>query len=177
MSPALRKLLVVKLLLIPIVVGICTECAQTIPDTSPNAIHIAQTQTAEPVATMWARLAITSETHTANQTWTPTPSPIPTIAYPILITEHTFQEYTIRIYQNSSWGNFEILSGTETVYKLANTQSFWLESPYKGQAELERIAMGQDITGDGKANLIVGHWTGGAYCCTYFQYFPPSVEN
>ena len=170
----MRKLLS-ECLVILIFIGICVQCSQQTPDELPKATQIAQTQTAQPIATMWSRLNVTSVARATNYALTPspTPSPVPTIAYsPILLTERTFNDYTLRIYKyDPVYAGFEIWQNTTRVHAYADVQIFWLEPPDKKESELAHIAMGQDITGDGKANLVVTYWNGGAHCCTFFYIF------
>jgi hypothetical protein len=109
----MSKPVVVEFLLILTLLGVCAQCSQQVSFESSGATQAAQTLTAEPVATMWARLEVTRVARTTNQALTPIPipvSPTPTIIYPVLVTERTYQDYTIRIYQNSSAsGAFEIV--------------------------------------------------------------------
>jgi hypothetical protein len=152
----------------------CSASSEQDAGILPDETQVAQTQTAAPVASMWARLDATRQTHATVQslaTATLGPSPIPTIDYPVLLDEREFRDYTIRIYQDDGFGSFEIFRANERVYAHAAPQAFWLENPYKEQAEVDRIAVGRDITGDGRANLVVEQWTGGANCCHHFYVF------
>ena len=170
MTRHINKLVILATTLIMACSAPCKQDAGILLDET----QVVQTQTAAPVASMWARLDATRQAYATVQslaTATVGPSPSPTVDYPVLLDEREFRDYTIRIYQNSGVGSFEIYRAGERVYAYAAPQAFWLESPHKEQVEVDRIAVGRDITGDGKANLVVEHWTGGAYCCYYFYVF------
>lgn len=80
----------------------------------------------------------------------------------------------VRIYRNDEWkekggyrGSFEILRDGIRIYKQTGWDfsiGDWTYDPVKSQ-ENGAIAMGRDITGDGKPDLVISEWTGGMHCC------------
>jgi len=61
----------------------------------------------------------------------------------------------LRIYHNG-----------EVVYRLADVdQQYYLGQPSNARFKIPRIPNGADLTGDGRPDMIVTSWSGGAHCC------------
>ncbi|QNI33081.1 hypothetical protein H7849_03635 [Alloacidobacterium dinghuense] len=61
----------------------------------------------------------------------------------------------LRIYRN---GN--------VVYRMADAaEQYYLGQPGNTQFKIPRISNGEDLTGDGRPDMIVTSWSGGAHCC------------
>jgi hypothetical protein len=93
--------------------------------------------------------------------------------------QDSYGDYTLRIFECltslGSFGSefFEIWKSNERVYESPHVGMRYSAKnmPNKRQDELDRIAMGQDITGDGVPDLVVYGSTGGNHCCTAFYIF------
>ena len=83
--------------------------------------------------------------------------------------EASFGEYVVRIYRMDE-SSFEILRNGIRVH-VAHGYSFRIGSIYEEYKTNSLISIGSDITGDGKPNLVVSEWTGGAHCCFLFHVF------
>jgi hypothetical protein len=96
--------------------------------------------------------------------------------------EKSFREYTVRVYRDEEKGDgsFEILRNGRQIYAQhgwvfdVGYLNWWGKGKsaegYAYQNENEHlVSMGKDITGDGKANLVVSEWTGGMHCA-YLSY-------
>ena len=89
-----------------------------------------------------------------------------------LITKHrNHGHYELLIYESEFEGGYRILRDgvpvhTETGYRFHTSQSDW-EHKWDGFA--------RDVTGDGIANIVIWHWSGGNHCChsaTVFELGP-----
>jgi len=82
-----------------------------------------------------------------------------------LTDECTFGIYTIRTYRTRYGdGSLEILKSGQTIYD----QHGWVfEIGDRGSMchSLEFNLIGGDLTGNGKANVVIYEWSGGAHCC------------
>jgi hypothetical protein len=86
-----------------------------------------------------------------------------------LIDRQKFRDYVVEVYA----GSFEILRNGESVFEQkgsdrSDLDSFQIglpESEVSDPDQLKRVAMGNDITGDGEPDLVVSEYTGGAHCC------------
>lgn len=90
----------------------------------------------------------------------------------ILQAEQAFQKYVVRLYRDQdSWeGSFEILRDGRRVYARKVLFPF-------GIIKDDVIKfMGEDITGDGKPNLVISEYTGGAHCCSIEYIFEIGEE-
>jgi hypothetical protein len=80
--------------------------------------------------------------------------------------ETNFNGFTVRTYRTSDGnGSFEILRDNKRIYE-RNGWCFFVEGLAGNSDKAMRMpAPGSDITGNGKPNLVVYEWTGGAHCC------------
>jgi hypothetical protein len=78
-----------------------------------------------------------------------------------LTDEQTFGPYTVKTYFMDR-GSFEVLKRGRRIYS-QHGGKFWIGVLEKGR--LRCTAKNMDLTGNGKANLVVSEWTGGAHCC------------
>lgn len=83
--------------------------------------------------------------------------------------EQSFGDYVVRTYRMGE-GSFEILRKGVRVHA-AHGHSFQIGSIYEEDKTGSLVSIGSDITGDGKPNLVVSEWTGGAHCCFLFHVF------
>jgi len=83
--------------------------------------------------------------------------------------EQSFGDYVVRTYRMDE-GSFEILRKGFRVHA-AHGNSFRIGSIYEDDKTNSLITIGSDITGDGKPNLVVSEWTGGAHCDFIFHIF------
>ena len=77
----------------------------------------------------------------------------------------TYKDYTINIYRGlgSLPSSLEVLHKNQFVYgRHANSLHFLAD---------ERIALGQDITGDGNPNMVIREWGGGAHGPHFFHIY------
>lgn len=70
-------------------------------------------------------------------------------------------------------GRLEISKGGEVVYAVTG-ERFELGGP---GPSAQRVGLGEDITGDGAANLIVELWTGGLACCVDYLIYELEGER
>ncbi len=87
--------------------------------------------------------------------------------------EKSFGDYVVRTYRNDegiSGGSLEILRKGVRVHA-AHGHRFQIGSIYEEDKPYSLINIGTDITGDGRPNLVVSEWTGGAHCCFLFHLF------
>ncbi len=79
--------------------------------------------------------------------------------------------YTLNIYDSTGpeGGAFEILDSGRRVYACFGHR-FWPADLEPGN-ENPLLAMGNDVTGDGKSNLVIFEWTGGAHAAFYHHVF------
>jgi hypothetical protein len=94
--------------------------------------------------------------------------------------EQSIQDYVVSIYRqdysplSEFTDYFEILQGGRRVYMSGfgiGFSFFRLGQIDENKKANKLIAMGKDITGNGKPNLVVSQWTGGARCCSVYQIF------
>jgi hypothetical protein len=83
--------------------------------------------------------------------------------------EQSFGDYVVRIYRLNK-GSFEILRKGVRVYA-AHGHCFQIGSINEEYKTNSLVSIGSDINGDGKPNLVVSEWTGGAHCCFLFHIF------
>ena len=83
--------------------------------------------------------------------------------------EQSFGDYVVRTYRLDD-GSFEILRKGVRVHA-AHGLSFRVGSIYAEDKTNSLVAIGSDITADGRPNLVVSEWTGGAHCCYLFHVF------
>ncbi|MHC4712772.1 MAG: hypothetical protein ACYTAN_05790 [Planctomycetota bacterium] len=81
----------------------------------------------------------------------------------------TCGRYTLNIYDSmgAEEDAFEILGSGKRVYACKGYRYF----PADRYDENPLLAMGKDITGDGKPNLLIFEWTGGAHGWYYYHLF------
>jgi hypothetical protein len=107
------------------------------------------------------------------------PQPDPRTFTPIgtLQAEQPFRDYIVRVYREPQGGegSFEILKGRQRVYA-AVSHEFEVSSLHESETAGSMIAIGKDITGTGKPNLVVSEWTGGAHCCYFAHIFDIGKE-
>lgn len=101
------------------------------------------------------------------------------VPFAIVSEEHSFQDYTVRIYDqplSCVFGQpFEILKGGQRVYAYGCPRArIWSFGATDGPDR--QIAVGLDITGDGIPNLVVFEYSGGAHCCGTFHVFELGEE-
>jgi hypothetical protein len=84
--------------------------------------------------------------------------------------EVKFKDYEVRTYKGSTVGGhaaFEVLKGGKKVFEKADREAQkyrvgCINADDDGNAV---VTPGKDITGQGKPNLVISMWTGGAHCC------------
>jgi hypothetical protein len=60
----------------------------------------------------------------------------------------------------------QIYRNGKVVYRLADDeQQYYLGQPGDAREKIPRVPNGADLTGDGRPNMIVTSWSGGAHCC------------
>ena len=85
--------------------------------------------------------------------------------------ECSYGKYVARTYRGKYDGYFEILHKGRRVYAVHGNY-FRIGMRYNAGAKKNNlVSMGTDITGDGKPNLVISEWTGGAHCCFLFYVF------
>lgn len=89
--------------------------------------------------------------------------------------EDSHGEYRVRIYRNDFTASYEILRGNDRVYAEVG-HYFSTGDPNRPGRREGVAAMGDDITGDGRANLVIVQWTGGAHCCFILELFEIDEE-
>lgn len=94
--------------------------------------------------------------------------------------EQSFQGYVVRIYGDvmiygGEPGSFEIFHGGVRVHAddgdADDWNSFRIGSLNEDEKSHSLLRMGSDITGDGRPDLVVSEYTGGAHCCLRFHVF------
>ncbi len=89
-----------------------------------------------------------------------------------LVHQERFGDYDVRIYcdGDSGEGSVEILRGEK---RLWGETGWWYDIGRcrTADADASVTLLDRDITGDGRPNLVIFEWTGGAHCCFYFQVF------
>jgi hypothetical protein len=94
--------------------------------------------------------------------------------------EASFREYTVRTYRHpNSFGCFVISRGGRAVYRQTSIE-FQIggspDLPLEGKQD-ELTPTGTDVTGQGRPELVIGEWTGGAHCCFLFHIFELGPER
>jgi len=88
--------------------------------------------------------------------------------------EQSFQGYVVRTYGGEpgslDQASFEILHGGARVYAV-DGYSFRIGSLYEDEKSHSLVRIGSDITGDGRPDLVVSEYTGGAHCCYQVHVF------
>ncbi len=87
--------------------------------------------------------------------------------------EQSFGDYVVRIYSMNDYlsdGSYEILRKGVRVHA-AHGCRFRIGSIDEEDESNNLITIGSDITGDGRPNLVVSEWTGGAHCCFMVHLF------
>lgn len=88
--------------------------------------------------------------------------------------EQSFQGYVVRTYGGEpgsiDQASFEILHGGTRVYA-GDGYSFRIGSLYEDEKSHSLVRIGSDITGDGRPDLVVSEYTGGANCCYQVHVF------
>lgn len=79
-------------------------------------------------------------------------------------------DYIVRTYARLDAGSFEIIHKGVRVYA-AHGYSFRIGSIYEKDKTNSLVSIGSDITGDGKPDLLVSEWTGGAHSSYLFNLF------
>jgi len=94
-----------------------------------------------------------------------------------LVEEQVFRDYKVTIYFNeeSSNGLLEILKKGKKVFS-KNGYKFRIGSINQNKTKDNLIKMGADITGDGKSDLVVSEWTGGAHSDFIYYIFTIDKE-
>ena len=84
--------------------------------------------------------------------------------------ETSFNGFSVKTYRSDDFeGSFEILRDNKRVYG-QHGGYFYIGGQAANEDEAMRMPPpGADITGNGKPNLVVCEWTGGAHCC-YIAY-------
>jgi hypothetical protein len=90
--------------------------------------------------------------------------------------EAVIGSYIVRTYRNpNNGGSFEILKSDERVWAQYGW-SFQIGGRGNIHAWPDFNLVGEDLTGDGNANLVIYEWSGGAHCCFTMQLFDVSEE-
>lgn len=93
-----------------------------------------------------------------------------------LESQETYRSYKVRIYRYSD-ACFEVLKSGERVYaESGKALHYEVGSVYPDDPKTYPVPMGQDITGDGKPDLVIAAWSGGAHCCFTFEVFEIGAE-
>ena len=88
--------------------------------------------------------------------------------------EQKFGEYVVRVYLDGDGNSFEILRNGRLVFEQKAGGHFDVglpEDEVDDPDELKRVAMGNDIIGDGEPDLVVSEYSGGAHCCFIVHIF------
>jgi hypothetical protein len=91
--------------------------------------------------------------------------------------EATFRHYTVRTYRGPNpAGCFEILRDKHKLF--TETGVFYQigGSPESADDPNALVRMGADVLGQGKPNLVLGHWTGAEGCCYRIEVFEIGSE-
>ncbi len=86
--------------------------------------------------------------------------------------------YTVNTYfdpdSNAKDAYYEILKDSKRIYRYQASErgeKFVIGTLYDDDPDARLVAIGRDITGDGKPDLVISEWTGGANCCLIFHLF------
>jgi hypothetical protein len=104
--------------------------------------------------------------------------PVDAGSHPPLQNSVSFGEYAVKTYFDPSSDQkdayFEIFKNNKVIYRKQATETgerFVVGTLYDDDPDAKLVAMGNDITGDGKPDLLVSEWTGGANCCLTLHVF------
>jgi hypothetical protein len=112
-----------------------------------------------------------SRARTGNQTFPTIPSSM------ALGQDVKFEGYEVRTYRAGEHGDpsqaFEVLKGGRRVYSRVDDDGmkYSVGCLNKNDPGNRDIRPGKDITGEGKPNLVIADWTGGAHCCLTYYIF------
>ncbi len=86
--------------------------------------------------------------------------------------EASFHHYVVRTFRGPNpAGCFEIRRDKKALYTETGVQFQIGGSPESSDDPNALVRMGADVTGEGKPNLVVGHWSGAAGCCYKLEIF------
>jgi len=90
----------------------------------------------------------------------------------------SFKDYTANTYfdpnSNTNGAYYEILKDHKRIYRQQATESgekFVIGTLYDDDPDAKLVTMGADITGEGRPDLVISEWSGGANCCLTFHIF------
>ena len=91
--------------------------------------------------------------------------------------EATFRHYTVRTYRGPNpAGCFEILRDKHKLFTETGVLFQIGGSPDSADDPNALMRMGSDVLGDGKPNLVLGHWSGAEGCCYRIEIFEIGSE-
>jgi hypothetical protein len=91
--------------------------------------------------------------------------------------EAVFRHYTVRTYRGPNpAGCFEIFREKHKLFTATGVLYQIGGSPESADDPNALVRMGADVTGNGKPNLVLGHWSGGAGCCYRLEIFEVGSE-
>lgn len=94
-----------------------------------------------------------------------------------ITSEATFRHYTVRTYRGPNpAGCFEILRDKHKLFTETGVLFQIGGSPESADDPNALVRMGADVLGDGKPNLVLGHWSGAAGCCYRIEIFEIGSE-
>lgn len=94
-----------------------------------------------------------------------------------LAAETTFRHYTVRTYRGPNpAGCFEILRDKHKLFTETGVLFQIGGSPEVADDPNALVRMGADVLGNGKPNLVLGHWSGAAGCCYRIEVFEIGAE-
>jgi hypothetical protein len=94
----------------------------------------------------------------------------------IVVIEQSYEDYRVRITGPTDYratlmeSTLEIFKGDKQVFQ-KNEWRFYFGHRNEREYSNDIIRIGTDITGNGKPNLVVRSWSGGAHCCHFFLIF------
>ena len=95
----------------------------------------------------------------------------------MITSEATFRHYTVRTYRGPNpAGCFEIIRDKHKIFTETGILFQIGGSPDSADDPNALVRMGADVTGDGKPNLVLGHWSGAAGCCYRLEIFEVGSE-
>lgn len=94
-----------------------------------------------------------------------------------MASSRSFGAYRVNVYESPGEpiGAFEVMRAGKRLYARTGHR-FKIGNMLLHKNSNPLIAMGKDITGDGKPNVIVSEWTGGAHAAFYFYLFEISDD-
>jgi hypothetical protein len=117
------------------------------------------------IATCWIALAPRVESASSRKV-------------PLLQNSASFGGYVANTYfdpaSNTKDAYFEILKDHKFLYRrqaTENGEKFVIGMLYPDDPDAKLVAMGRDITGNGRPDLVISEWSGGANCCLTFHIF------